>query len=447
MAPCSTASAAKRAHQLGHVDLLLVDEAHLISPSEQTLYRKLIDELRRYCPALRVIGWTGTAFRGDGIWLTQHGLFTHVAARVTMGELLRGGYLAPLVAAQPSVQIDTEGVRTSGGDYVVSALAAASDKAEIVTCACAEIVRLAAERRRWLIFAVTVEHAVHIASELRHAHGIACEVISAKTPKSEREARIAAFHAGHLRALVNVAVLTTGFDAPEVDCIALLRATKSPVLYVQIAGRGMRTAPGKTDCLWLDFTTTTASLGPVDAIKGRAKPKPRAVGEAVAPVRTCDACGNPSPAGCTACLTCGAIFPDAERITHSAKVSLASPLAATGPQWHSISRVGYRHHHGRDGKPDTLRVDYFAGLRLIASEWVCVEHTGYARAKAEAWWSRRSREPTPRTAADALTLAPTLIQPGRIQVRQGGKYPEVIAHEFNDAAQPQQVPSAQALAA
>jgi DNA repair protein RadD len=423
-------SVAKRAHELGRVDLMLVDECHLISPSESTMYRRLIDALRRYNPAMRVVGWTGTAFRGDGIWLTQQGLFSHVAARVTMAELLAAGYLAPLTSAPVETQISTDGVRLTGNDYTTSALAAVSDKADLVRQACAELARLAADRKKWLVFAVTVAHAHHLADELANAHGIACAVVSADTPKAEREALIQRFRRGQLRALVNVAVLTTGFDAPEVDCIALLRATKSPVLYVQIAGRGMRTAPGKADCLWLDFTTTTALLGPVDAIKGRRRP-PAREGDAQrgAPFKHCDACGNPQPAAAPACSHCGAVFPEAERVNHAAQASQAAVLS-TGPAWTSISRVAYSRHAGKEGKPDSLRVDYFGGFRLMASEWVCIEHTGYARDRARTWWQRRTASAMPATVSEALEQIHTLREPGRIVIQQQGRYAEVVNHEF-----------------
>lgn len=423
-------SVARRAHELGRVDILLVDECHLIGPGESTMYRRLIDELRRYCPAMRVVGWTGTAFRGDGVRLTQQGLFTHVAARITMAELLRDGYLAPLVTEEPATRIDTAGVKLVAGEYNIGQLAKATDKAELVQAACAELVRMAAARKRWLVFAVTVAHAEHIAAELRDAHGIACAVVSAETPKGEREATIRAFRAGQLRALVNVAVLTTGFDVPELDCIALLRATKSPVLYVQIAGRGMRTAPGKTDCLWLDFTDTTASLGPVDAIKGRNRPD--AKGGGAAPFKHCDQCGNPSPTAALACAHCGHAFPDPERIRHEVRADTSASVLSSGPQWYSITRVGYRHHQGRDGKPDSLRVDYFSGFRLAASEWVCIEHQpGFAKEKARAWWAFRSgHEPMPLTVDEAIERTAELREPVRIAAQMDGKYPRIVSFHF-----------------
>lgn len=431
-------SVAKRAHELGQVDIMLIDECHLVSPSEATMYRRLIDELRRYCPAMRVVGWTGTAFRGDGVWLTQQGLFTHVAARVSMVELLRDGYLSPLVTAPIETRIDTEGVRTSGGDYVVKALAEASDQAAKVSAACAELVRLAAQRRKWLVFAVTVAHAQHVADELRQVHGVACDVVSADTPRQEREAIIRNFRAGTLRAVVNVAVLTTGFDVPELDCIVLLRATLSPVLYVQIAGRGMRTAPGKENCLWLDFTDTTERLGPVDAIKGRPRPEP-----GNAPFKHCPECGSTNAAGAAVCSSCGHEFPppaEPDRVQHGTQASAAAVITPAEPTVHTISEVTYSRHDGREGKVATLRVDYWAGFKRVASEWVCLEHpSGWARNRAvQWWWARAGGAPVPGDIEQALDLAGSLAVPARITTRPAGKYAELVGCEF-EAVAPAQV--------
>jgi DNA repair protein RadD len=348
-----------------------------------------------------------------------------------MRELLDAGYLAPLVCAQTAACIDTSSVRMQGGDYVVSALAKASDKVDLVRVACAEIVRLAAERQRWLVFAVTVEHAQHIADELRGTHGVACAVVIAKTPKAERAALIRAFRAGQLRALVNVAVLTTGFDVPEIDCIALLRATRSPVLYVQIAGRGMRTAPGKRDCLWLDFTDTTATLGPVDAIKGRNRPDAKTGG--AAPFRYCDECGNPNPTAAQACAHCGHAFPVPERVNHTHVADTASAVLSTEIVWHSITRIDYDRHLGKHGKPDTLRVDYWSGWKRVASEFICLEHTGYARMKAARWWMERSEQAPPDSIAEALERikAGELREPSPIAVQMDGGYPRVVSCRFD----------------
>ena len=182
---CTIQSVHNRAAEFGHIDLLLVDECHLISPKATSMYQRFIATLRSTNPAMRVIGWTGTAFRGDGIWLTAHGLFTHIAARVKMADLLEQGYLAPLKAQATATTIHTEGVAVRQGDYVVGELEAVADNADLVQAAATEIVRLGAERKKWLVFAVTVRHALHVLQAIR-AHGIPAAMVTGETPMAER---------------------------------------------------------------------------------------------------------------------------------------------------------------------------------------------------------------------------------------------------------------------
>ena len=424
-------SVARKAHLLGRVDLMLIDECHNVSPANQGQYRQLIGELQRYNPGMRVIGWTGTAFRGTGVWLTagDEPLFTHVATRVRMAALLKRGYLAPLVAGGATQRLDASDVRMSGGDFVVSALAQLLDREELVQACADELVTLARDRQRWLVYGVTVAHATHITEALAE-RGIACAMVSAETPAGERDRIIRDFRAGRLRALVNVAVLTTGFDVPEVDCIALLRNTRSPVLYVQIAGRGMRIADGKTDCLWLDFTDTTATLGPVDEIKGRSPGKKQSHD---APFRLCDACGNPSPAGAAMCQACGKEFPPPKRINHGEHAGSESPLASTAKsvlERIPVDKIEYRRWQ-KAGSPDSLVVEYWSGFQRVAREWVCVEHQGYARQKAVLWLSRRSEKAIPATVEEALDMSKEFEAPKGLVVNTAGKYPEIAGYLWN----------------
>lgn len=437
----------KIAHQLGRVDLLLIDEAHLLGERESGMFRTLISDLSGYCPDLRVVGWSGTIFRGNGVYLTDQEapLFHGIAASVSMRHLLDTGYLAPLTTQATATKIATDGVGTRSGDYIVSQLAAVSDQAHLVTAACQEIVTLAAERKRWLVFAVTVEHAKHIQQSLSGL-GIACAVVSGVTPKAERQAAIADFRAGKLRALVNVAVLTTGFDVPEVDCIALLRATKSPVLYTQILGRGMRIAPAKADCLILDFTDTIATLGPVDAIKGRAKPLTK--GSAAAPFKVCPECGSHNATALLICIDCGFEFPPPERINHGVIASNAAVLSSqltTKVVRYPVDNVTY-HRHVKPGSPDSMRVEYWSGLRVVAKEWVCFDHPGFAGEKARKWFEYRSKAPNfQKIIAEFNTTKDVLLwiaedeiddgekmlkEPSFIHVNEYSKYPEIIRFEW-----------------
>lgn len=435
----------KKAHLLGRVDLMLIDECHNIGASEDGMYRKLIAELQRYNPGMRVIGWTGTAFRGDGIWLTDHEapLFHGVAATVAMRDLIDQGFLSPLVEAKTMLHIDASGVAMRAGDYVVQDLAKALDKEELVAQACDELVSIAAERKRWLVYGVTVKHAAHIADALK-ARGIVCGLVHAQTPTGERDALIRMFRQGQLRALVNVAVLTTGFDVPEVDCIALMRNTRSPVLYTQIAGRGMRIAEGKTDCLWADFTDTTAILGPVDAIKGRARPRSRKE-EREAPSKVCPGCGSINATGRKACIDCEHEFPEPERVRHDTRVNGAAVLSNNSKvRTFSVDDVVYEKHR-KEGKPPSVRVEYWYGPRKVSSEWLCFEHEGYARGKARwTWREMGGQEPVPETVDEALSRTDELKRVTKVLVDQSGEFWKVVGREYSGTQDAGEDPQASA---
>ena len=412
-----------------------VHNCHLINPKEAGMWRKFLSDLARTCPQARTIGWTGTPFRGNGVWLTagDEPLFTNVATRVTMRELLDLGFLSPLVPAATVTRIDAHDVRTSGDDYVVSELAKVTDTAELVEATCDEIVTLAADRKRWLVFAVTIEHAEHVRDALRR-RGVVAEMVSAKTPKAERAQLISAFRKGQIRCLVNVAVLTTGFDVPELDFIALLRATKSPVLYVQIAGRGMRLAPGKTDCLWADFTDTTTIMGPVDAVKGRL---PQGGRKGEAPTKLCPSCGSQNAAAAPECIDCGFLFPEPDRIKHGATASAAAVLSSqqeTLFDTRTVTDVRYRL-HAKPGSPASLRVEYYDNLIRVASEWVCLGHEGFARKKAERWWTQRTTiDAIPGDAEQAVEWLEysdaILRRPDAIVITKKDKYPSIVSYHW-----------------
>jgi DNA repair protein RadD len=385
----------------------------LISTSGEGIWRKFLSDLRMTCPSFCTIGWTGTPFRGNGVWLTagKDPLFTKVVARVGMRQLLDDGYLSPLTPMITQSRIDVSDVRMSGDDYAINALAKATDTDALVQSTAAEICALFADRKRWLVFAVTVEHAEHMRDAIR-THGIKAQMVSANTPAAERDRIITDYRAGRERCLVNVAVLTTGFDVPEVDAIALLRATKSPVLITQIAGRGMRLAPGKTDCAWADFSNSTEMLGPIDEIKGRL-PTTKATGDA--PFRICPGCGSRCAAGASECAECGHVFPPPERIKHGDTARGAAVLSehVAREVERAVTRVTYARHNktfsmiSSEDPPPTLRVEYWDGVEVVAKEWVSLEHGGYPRLKAERWWRDRtpSGSPAPRTVDEAIVRA------------------------------------------
>lgn len=419
------------AHLLGNIRCVVIDECHLVNPggAEAGRYRQFLADLARLCN-FRVVGYTATPFRGDGIWLTDGDapLFTGIASTITTQELLDAGFLAPLVRPADAVatQIDVQGIKATGGDFNLDELS--ERVAEYLPAAAAEAVQLAAGRRKWIAFTATVRNAEHLV-RLLQADGIATALVCGETDKTEREQLIEDFRAGRLRCLVTVLALATGFDVPDVDCILWLRPTKSPVLYVQGAGRGLRIAEGKTDCLWLDFSDTTERMGPVDTIKGR-KRSNRKDTDGQAPTKVCNECGERASIAASVCPSCGAEFPppEAPEARSASNAAIMAHQVQSRINTYPVTDVSYSL-HTKPGSANSVRVDYHSGLRRVASEWVCVEHTGFARAKAEGWMTRRGIRPAS-DCADLLAQSADLVQPAAVVVNETGKYPEIVRFEW-----------------
>jgi DNA repair protein RadD len=305
----------------------------------------------------------------------------------------------------------------------------------LVRAACAEVVEATRDRNACLIFASGVGHGEHIARVLKGQHGTDCGFVTGDTPAGERDATLARFKAGKLKYLCNVNVLTTGFDAPHIDCVALLRPTLSPGLYYQMVGRGFRLHPSKTNCLVLDFGGNVLRHGPVDRIKVKTAGR-NGTGEA--PAKECPGCNALVAAGYAVCPGCGYEFPPPDRSRHAARASEAAVLSGqVTVETFPVSDVTYAVHtkRGADADaPKSLRVSYKIGWNRWKSEWVCLEHDGFARQKAVAWWEKRSNVPAPSTAAEAVEIANGggLAATNAITVRSvsGQEYDRIVGYEL-----------------
>lgn len=388
-----------------------------------------------------MIGLTATPYRlKSGLICTPEHFLNEVCYDIGVRELIVQGYLSPLVTRAGRARADTSDLRVRGGEFVASEVEGLMDQDALVEAACCEIVGYAAERKAVLIFASGINHGEHIVSTLSERHGIECGFVTGATPTRERDAVLNRFRQGELRFLCNVNVLTTGFDAPHIDCVVLLRPTLSPGLYYQMVGRGFRLHPGKENCLVLDFGGNVLRHGPVDAI--RLRDRPGGTGEA--PAKECPACQAVIAAGYANCPHCGYAFPPPDRQQHEAKASEAGILSGdiTDTKYEVLD-VTYSVHARRNAPPEapkTLRVDYRLGLSHWQSEFICVEHDGYARRKAEAWWRRRSPDPVPATAERAAELAEAgaLAIPDSITVRNiaGEKWDRIIDYELGSLPEP-----------
>jgi DNA repair protein RadD len=424
----------KDAHLIGNIRCVVIDEAHLVNPDgeEAGRYRKFLTDLNKY-NEYRVVGFTATPFRGNGVWLTEGDdpLFGGVAHTVKVQDLIDAGYLSSLVRPVDVIntRIDTSGISTTNGDYAVGELS--ERVAGYLAGAADDACQLADHRKKWIAFCATIENAASLRDHLL-VRGISTAVVTGDTPKQARAEIIERFRAGELRCLVTVLALATGFDVPDVDCILWLRPTKSPVLYVQGAGRGMRIHPCKEDCLWLDFSDTTERLGPVDAIRGRSKRPPTGAG---APVATCPECGEQvMPASLKFCPSCGAQMREYEDQAQSASNhAILSKQIAPNIETYDVTNVTYGLHR-KQGKADSMKVSYWSGPRIVANEWVCLEHGGFAAEKARIWVARRNNllgDPT--TTEEAIEWSAGFEKPRAIRVNHIGEFPTIVSYTFNEA--------------
>ncbi|MEQ9896394.1 DEAD/DEAH box helicase family protein [Pectobacterium parmentieri] len=244
--------------------LLIIDECHRISDDDNSQYQQIIQHLQKTNPQLRLLGLTATPYRLGKGWIYQyhyHGmirgdeqcLFRDCIYELPLRYMIKHGFLVPPDRLDmPVVQYDfSRLVARSSGLFSEADLNLELKRQQRITPhIISQVIDYAQTRRGVMIFASTVEHAKEIATLLPAGQAA---LVSADTPPAERDALIDAFKQQSLRYLVNVAVLTTGFDAPHVDLIAILRPTESVSLYQQIVGRGLRLYPGKTDCLILDY--------------------------------------------------------------------------------------------------------------------------------------------------------------------------------------------------
>ncbi|AIX73118.1 MAG: DEAD/DEAH box helicase [Mixta calida] len=275
--------------------LLIVDECHRIGDDENSQYQQILTHLRLHNPQLRLLGLTATPYRLGKGWIYRfhyHGmvrgderaLFHDCIYELPLRYMIKHGFLVPPERLDmPVVQYDFSRLNAQANGLFSEADLNRELKQQqrITPHIISQIVEFAADRKGVMIFAATVEHAKEVLALLPDGKAL----VSAETPGPERDALIDAFKRQQIKYLVNVAVLTTGFDAPHVDLIAILRPTESVSLYQQIVGRGLRLSEGKTDCLILDYAGNPHDLftPEVGAPKGKSDNEPVQV--------FCPACG------------------------------------------------------------------------------------------------------------------------------------------------------------
>ena len=255
--------------------LIIIDECHRVNIANQNAetkeqldlnqYQKIIHQLKEINPEIKLLGLTATPYRLGMGWIyckhyrgivrsEQPRPFEHCIYELPLRYLIKQKYLTkPKLVDATVEQYDFSTLQeNSFGEYNSKEVNHLLSKNHRVTQGITEqVIELGEKRQGIMIFAATVDHAKEIFSYLPHQNSA---LITGATDSTERDRLIRAFKQKEIKYLVNVSVLTTGFDAPHIDMIAILRPTQSVSLYQQIVGRGLRLYDGKKDCLVIDYT-------------------------------------------------------------------------------------------------------------------------------------------------------------------------------------------------
>ena len=426
-------SVAKRAKEIGHIDLCIIDEVHAVSTAESGIYRKLIADLLEINPAMRIVGLSASPYRlGQGL-ITEGptAIFSEILEPVSIEELVFKTHLVPLRSKITKHRLDTDGLHKRQGEYIASEMEAKFNTDDHNSAVVHEIIEKASNRAHWLIFCSGVAHSEAVAECLRLA-GIPAEALDATHSKSERERKLADFESGKLRALCNVGILTTGYDFPALDCIAFLRSTMSPGLYLQMAVRGMRTHPGKTDCLVLDFAGVVESHGPITNVQ---PPKKGGDGNGEAPVKVCDHCGELVHISVMVCPSCGEQFPEPVK---KSMVLRNDDIMGLDGQELEVTSWTWRKHISKASGIEMLAVTYYGGLSdTPITEYLPIMHEGYAgqRAMSQLLSIANSASIVPgglnvKTMEDMVQNMNNATPPEWIEYRKDGKFFRVMKRSW-----------------
>ena len=393
--------------------IVVCDEVHRVNPKESTQYGQVF---KTFSASPRC-GLSATPYRSDSGLLHEGpgALFDTLINNLSVARLQADGYLAPLVGVLSRDAVDTRGVHVRAGEFVNSELEEIATDPKCVQRVCAAIKHHAdaSGRKKILVFGVSVLHAQCLAEELTRL-GVPCGFVCGAMSTEARDAQLEAFRTGAFRAMANRDVLTTGFDLPEVDCLAMVRPTMSKSLWTQIVGRCLRTTPGKANALLLDFGQNQSRHGDLDGL-------PR---HAIVDEPAIDAQKRKTKA---------------QRDDKAYVFRLGVDAQAIGADDGAVREARV---YGMDfvtqlnKKNPTLRqvmATYKTDIGKIPI-WLLPEHPANARWLSGRWFARRGLR-MPLDAIACQTLARTATRPESISVRKEGQYWRVLCEHFAVAAE------------
>ncbi len=424
----------RKADLVGHIDLVIADEAHTIGHKDEGTYRQFLADLKAINPALRVIGLTASPWRlGHGLITDKPAIFDALIEPVKIEELQAMGFLTQLRSKVTSAKLDTVGVHKRGGDFIESELQKHVDTDDKNSAIVDEVIARAGNRLHWIFFCAGIEHALHVRDVLR-SRGITAETVTGDTPDSERADILRRFKSGAVQAVTNVMVLSTGFDYPDIDLIALMRPTESPGLFLQQTGRGFRIKSHTDHCLILDFAGVIERHGPITALK---IPTRAGEGDRIPPSKTCSECGEICATAVRICPACGHAFPEPEK----APLALRNDdIMGREPSEMNVLSWTWTVQKSRKTELPMIVVTYYGGIASSSlKEYLCLWHDGFAAQKAQG----RLRElakgcnvPWEELQGDDATeRMERAYPPARAFFKMEGKYQRIVGQEWSAMAE------------
>jgi DNA repair protein RadD len=453
----------KHAALFGHIDLIMIDEVHMVPPKDMGMYRTFIFELLAINPNLKLIGLTATKFRMGQGQITDpvqdragnviEPLFTDICydatGREAFNRFVAEGFLMPLRAKKVQPLLEADGIHMRGGEFIESELQSFVDAHDELTWQTLKETKEVAEaegRHSWLIFTTGNRHADTVGHMLDQLDVTNCVI---HTGRGGRDESLRAARVGAVTATVNNNVLTKGYDNPLIDLIVVLRQIGSVVNWVQILGRGTRplwatlpngqldprydletlggrlgsiAAGGKRDCRVMDFGGNTRRLGPIN---DPVVPRRKGNGSGDAPVKACPRCDEWIHASLRDCPFCAYHFEFETKLKGEA--STAEVVRGDDPivEVFAVDHVSASEHR-KMGKPPSVKLTYYSGIRMMFADYIMPEHEGFARRKSAQRWTEMGGGELPGTTAEALLLVPTLRMPTHLRVWINKEYPEIL---------------------
>ena len=414
-------------------------------------------------PNCRIIGYTGTPFRSDTGRLDEgeNKLFDDVAYEISMEFMIEEGFWAKPVCPAVAHKMDISGVGTRMGDYNEKQLQEAVNKDEVTDPIIEELVQKGSSRNKWLVFTAGIEHAEEVTKKLNDA-GVSARCVHSKQDAKINDQNLADHKAGKYKALINVAKLTTGYNDPLIDLIVFMRPTRSPVLYIQMIGRGVRVvyADGydltikeqrleaisnsvKPDCMVLDFGNVVGTLGAIDQVSIRkvytGESEETEVGEAI--TKICPSCGAECAASQRYCYECSYCFIQLEsKASNNAVMSMDEE-----PEWFNVLHMDMARHEKVGGEP-SMKVTYVTMTGAVR-EWVCFQHHNFevGNKKRFAWdmavkWHNKRLPDTPVPNEVDVAVDIPYPKPTRILLKKDGKYHKIVDYEFPEKGTQELIP-------